>query len=190
MSDFSNLVSLIVVQSEVYTKQKGISFVTDEDKLRAFFGICLVMGYHVLFPLTTIGTYLSQPTALALTVTRVRNFYLFCYSNTFFNKAYHICVKINHIHLTVPKGLSVIRVDVLFTEFIVEHNLHRPCRLIDSKIAMKYSCARTKTACVLDALASSDAQHVIDATRSGPFSIATDGSEMQHHPVTCSEASH
>ena len=32
----------------MYMKQKGIPFATNEDELRAFFGICLVMGYHVL----------------------------------------------------------------------------------------------------------------------------------------------
>ena len=48
VSDFGNLLSLIVEQSELYMKQKGIPFATNEDELRAFFGICLVMGYHVL----------------------------------------------------------------------------------------------------------------------------------------------
>ncbi|CAH2321254.1 Hypothetical predicted protein [Pelobates cultripes] len=47
-SDFSTLVSLVVEQSELYMKEKGIPFQTNEDELRAFFGICLVMGYHVL----------------------------------------------------------------------------------------------------------------------------------------------
>ncbi|XP_040264689.1 piggyBac transposable element-derived protein 4-like [Bufo bufo] len=47
-SDFSTLVSLVVEQSELYMKQKGIPFQTNADELRAFFGICLVMGYHVL----------------------------------------------------------------------------------------------------------------------------------------------
>ena len=69
-----------------------------------------VSGTHMsLFHLMTIETYLSQPTALAPTVMQWCGFgiFLFCYSNTFFNKAYHICVKINHIHLTVLKGLTV-----------------------------------------------------------------------------------
>lgn len=48
VSDFGTLVSHIVEQSELYMKQKGIVFQTDADELRAFFGICLVMGYHVL----------------------------------------------------------------------------------------------------------------------------------------------
>ncbi|CAH2283292.1 Hypothetical predicted protein [Pelobates cultripes] len=47
-SDFSTLVSLVAEQSELYMKQKGIPFQTNEDELRAFFGICFVMGYHVL----------------------------------------------------------------------------------------------------------------------------------------------
>jgi hypothetical protein len=46
--NFKNLLSLIVQQSELYMKQNGIPFETDEDEMRAFLGICLVMGYHVL----------------------------------------------------------------------------------------------------------------------------------------------
>jgi len=48
VTDFGNLLSLIRGQSELYMKQKGIPFATNEDELRAFLGICLVMGYHVL----------------------------------------------------------------------------------------------------------------------------------------------
>jgi hypothetical protein len=48
VSDLGTLVSLIVEQSELYMKQKGIPFQTNADELSAFFGICLVMGYHVL----------------------------------------------------------------------------------------------------------------------------------------------
>jgi len=48
VTDFGNLLSLIRGQSELYMKQKGIPFATNEDELRAFLGTCLVMGYHVL----------------------------------------------------------------------------------------------------------------------------------------------
>jgi hypothetical protein len=45
---FDELVTLIVQQSEIYTKQKGIPFKTDAKEMRAFLGINLVMGYNVL----------------------------------------------------------------------------------------------------------------------------------------------
>jgi hypothetical protein len=45
---FDELVVLIVQQSELYTKQKGLPFQTDAQKIRAFRGTNLVMGYHVL----------------------------------------------------------------------------------------------------------------------------------------------
>jgi hypothetical protein len=85
------------------------------------------------------------------------------------------------------KDLSVIRAEVMFTDFIVEHNLPLACAdhagplfrqmlFPDSNIATKYACARTKTSCVLQTLSSADAQHITAAMKSGPFSIATDGS--------------
>jgi hypothetical protein len=45
---FDELVALIVQQSELYTKQKGIPFQTGAQEIRAFLGMNLVMGYHVL----------------------------------------------------------------------------------------------------------------------------------------------
>lgn len=84
------------------------------------------------------------------------------------------------------KDLSVIRAEVLFTEFIVEHNLPVACAdhagllfrkmFPDSVIATKYGCGRTKTTHVLDTLAGEDAKTIVAALRKGPFSLATDGS--------------
>lgn len=45
---FDELVALIVQQSELYMRQNGIPFQTNAQEIRAFLGINLVMGYHVL----------------------------------------------------------------------------------------------------------------------------------------------
>ena len=74
----------------------------------------------------------------------------------------------------------------MFTEFIVEHNLPLACAdhtgplfrkmFPDSTIATKYGCARTKTSCVLETLASDDAKGTVSQMKSQSFSLATDGS--------------
>ena len=47
----------------------------------------------------------------------------------------------------------------------------------DSQIAKMYSCARTKTACILNgALAKELQATLIDIMKNNPFSLATDGS--------------
>jgi len=46
----------------------------------------------------------------------------------------------------------------------------------DSNVATKYGCARTKTAHVIDTLASDDAKRIVSGMQSGPFALATDGS--------------
>ncbi|XP_046389259.1 piggyBac transposable element-derived protein 3-like [Ischnura elegans] len=45
---FDELVALIVQQSELYMKQKGISFHTTAEEISAFLGMNCVMGYHVV----------------------------------------------------------------------------------------------------------------------------------------------
>lgn len=45
---FPELSALILEQTEIYTRQKGIEFRMEEDELKAFIGINLIMGYHVL----------------------------------------------------------------------------------------------------------------------------------------------
>lgn len=45
---FDSLVDLIVEQSNLYMEQKGEPFITDRDEIKAFLGMNLVMGYHIL----------------------------------------------------------------------------------------------------------------------------------------------
>nr|XP_033799977.1 piggyBac transposable element-derived protein 4-like [Geotrypetes seraphini] len=45
---FNDLAAHIVEQSNLYMKQKGVPFQTDAQEIRAFLGMNLVMGYHVL----------------------------------------------------------------------------------------------------------------------------------------------
>src|SRR5258706_314863 len=69
------------------------------------------------------------------------------------------------------KDLTVIGAEALFMEFIVEHNLPLARTdyvgplfrkmFPDSAIATKYACCRTKSSCVLEALASSDAHQCV-----------------------------
>lgn len=46
----------------------------------------------------------------------------------------------------------------------------------DSKIAQKYSCARTKTKHILKSLANEDARNLAQSMKQSVFSVATDGS--------------
>ena len=81
---------------------------------------------------------------------------------------------------------QVTSAEVMFTSFIVEHNLSfksadhfsKLCKEMfpDSKIAKEYSCCRTKTtAIVTHALAPAADKTVTDYCKSGPFSILCDG---------------
>jgi hypothetical protein len=83
--------------------------------------------------------------------------------------------------------LDIVRAETLMAEFIVEHNLpfavaDHASRLVkkmfpDSKIAAKYACGQTKTSCIVRTLAANDEKDIVQALRSGPFSLATDGSQ-------------
>ena len=57
----------------------------------------------------------------------------------------------------------------------------------DSEIAKQYGCARTKTACIVKALASNDEACITDAMKQSPFSLATDGStdmeDVKMYPI-------
>ena len=46
----------------------------------------------------------------------------------------------------------------------------------DSQIASKYGCARPKTGSIISGLSKKTASDISSAARSGPFSLATDGS--------------
>lgn len=82
--------------------------------------------------------------------------------------------------------LDVIRAECLFTAFLVEHNI--PLTTADhagallrkmfpnSEIAKKYGCARTKTAAIVSEMASDKIDDVVQYLQSGPFAVATDGS--------------
>lgn len=82
---------------------------------------------------------------------------------------------------------KVTSAEVLFTSFILEHNLpfesaSHAAPLFrkmfpDSKIAKKYGCAATKTAAIVNyALAPEMLRPVVEYMRKEPFSLAIDGS--------------
>ena len=81
---------------------------------------------------------------------------------------------------------AVINAEVLFTNFIVEHNI--PIAVTDhaaplfkqmfpdSNIAKKYGCARTKTTAIIRTLGEADDKSITGYLKEGPFSLAIDGS--------------
>ena len=80
---------------------------------------------------------------------------------------------------------KVIRAEVLFANFVAEHNLsfsladhftHLTTVMFpDSKIAREFSCARTKTTCIIKGALSPYAMHpVFKLCCEGPFSILCD----------------
>jgi hypothetical protein len=87
---------------------------------------------------------------------------------------------------SADKDLDVINAEVMFSNFLVEHNL--PLSVADkmgplfrtmfpdSAIAKKYGCGRTKTTAIVECLASEDDKKITTALKMGPFSLATDGS--------------
>ena len=95
---------------------------------------------------------------------------------------------------------DVTKAELLFTGFILEHNLPIAAAdhagplfkkmFPDSKIASKYSCARTKTTAILGELSEQTSNSIAEKARSGPFSLATDGSNdggsAQLYPVLIS----
>ena len=84
------------------------------------------------------------------------------------------------------EDLSVIRAEVLFTDFLVEHSIQPAVAdhtgelfrqmFPDSRIAKKYACARTKTTQIIKSMASDDSKNLASRMKHEPFSIATDGS--------------
>ena len=81
---------------------------------------------------------------------------------------------------------QVARAEGLFAAFIVEHNVpiavaDHAAQLFrsmfpDSKIAKKFSSARTKTRQTLGAIAANVRKETIAAVQQRPFSLSTDGS--------------
>ena len=97
----------------------------------------------------------------------------------------------------LDRDLRPIRAETLFTSYLVEHNLPLAAAdhagplfkkmFPDSEIAKQYGCARTKTACIVKALASNDEACITDAMKQSPFSLATDGStdmeDVKMYPI-------
>lgn len=81
---------------------------------------------------------------------------------------------------------KIIKAEMLFTGFLVEHNLNIASsdhagplfrRMFpDSNIAAKYGCARTKTSAIIDVMSKDTASNIASAARNNPFSLSTDGS--------------
>lgn len=86
---------------------------------------------------------------------------------------------------------AVTNAEVLFTGFLVEHNI--PLAAADhaaqlfkamftnsahsaAQIISNYRCARTKTTHIVNELAKDEKCSLIEALKSGPFSLATDAS--------------
>ena len=82
---------------------------------------------------------------------------------------------------------DVIRAETLFAHFLVEHNISIAASdhagplframFPDSNIAKDYSCARTKTTCIIQECSASAREEVASKMRNGPFIIGTDGSQ-------------
>lgn len=81
---------------------------------------------------------------------------------------------------------DTINAEVLFTQFIVEHNLPissadhatklMPKLFPDSTIATKYSCGRSKTTALVHEMAAIKTENLTQGVMKGPYSLATDGS--------------
>ena len=84
---------------------------------------------------------------------------------------------------------GVIRAEAMFSELIVKSNLPLTTADIitktvksafpDSKIAQSYSCSRNKTTAIITSMAEDIKVSVKDRMLTGPFCVATDGSNEQ-----------
>jgi hypothetical protein len=82
--------------------------------------------------------------------------------------------------------LPIINAEVMFTNFIIEHNL--PISVADhagplfrrmfsdSECAKRYGCARTKTTAIIQMLGKDDESRITEILKKQAFSLATDGS--------------
>ena len=82
---------------------------------------------------------------------------------------------------------EVTRAEVLYSFYIIEHNLPIACAdhagalfkamFPDSKIASKYACARTKTSAIINVMAKTTSEKIAECLRNGvSYALATDGS--------------
>ena len=99
---------------------------------------------------------------------------------------------------STPLDEAVTRAEVLFTGFLVEHNVALAASDHASKlfkamfiqpgvssadIVQKYACARTKTTAIVKEMAAGEAKSLIDAMKVSPFSIATDASNDRNEKL-------
>ena len=92
-----------------------------------------------------------------------------------------------------------IKAEVLFTNFLIEHNVPIAAADHASKLfsaifpnsaeVKKFSCGRTKAGHIIREIASDSTKKISEVLRNGAFSIATDGSndtEIQMYPLVVS----
>lgn len=89
-------------------------------------------------------------------------------------------------YLTKYSNTNIIKAEMLFTSFIVEHNIpiavadHAAplfqAMFPDSEVAKQYSCARTKTTAIVKCMAESTSLEIVKVLQDSHFSLATDGS--------------
>lgn len=98
--------------------------------------------------------------------------------------------------LSVNGDLQTTRAEVLFTSFLLEHNIPLAAAdhagplfknmFPDSNEAKKYSCGRTKTSYLVKEIAQECTRKIVAATKKTAFSVATDGSNSgddQLYPI-------
>lgn len=98
--------------------------------------------------------------------------------------------------LSVNGELQTTRAEVLFTSFLLEHNIPLAAAdhagplfknmFLDSKEAKKYSCGRTKSSYLVKELAQESTKKIVAAAKKTAFSVATDGSNSgddQLYPI-------
>ena len=101
-------------------------------------------------------------------------------------KRVDILSKLNIKPSSNSDDLGTIRAEVLFTNFLLEHNLpvsavdHAtklfPAMFLNSAEVRKYSCGNTKTAVIIKELVSESTNSIISIFKTDPFTIVTDGS--------------
>lgn len=82
--------------------------------------------------------------------------------------------------------------EVLFSNFIIEHNLpfsvsdHAAPMFPDSDIAKQYPCRRTKTAAIVNCIGKNASETISESLRNASFALSTDGSndkDSQLYPI-------
>lgn len=117
------------------------------------------------------------------------------------------CARVKHIsnaeaHSNQPQLLfkskddhrdDVIRAEVLFTEFLIKHNIAHSVAddvsllfkkmFPDSAIAKQYKCGGSKTKALADEMALINTEALIEKLKVTPFALATDGSNDTEHQL-------